>query len=134
MNGSLVDSVYNLKRRMASLPPISADTYAENVATSLVSGKQESLGPASSSAVLKPSLDEELAEESDEFENHTGEQAHINSCLFCTQVLDSLERNLEHMSSEHGLYIPDIEHISSLETIVAYLRTVITYRDERHST
>jgi pre-60S factor REI1 len=130
MNGSPVDSVYNLKRRMASLPPISADAYAENVATSLVSSKQESLDAASSSAVVRPSPEEERAEESDEFEDLIGEQAQINCCLFCTKDSDSLETNLEHMSSEHGLYIPEIEHLSSLETIVGYLRTVITKYNE----
>jgi pre-60S factor REI1 len=130
MNGSPVDSVYNLKRRMASLPPISADTYAENVATSLVSSKQESLDAASSSAVVRPSPEEERAEESDEFEDLIGEQAQINCCLFCTKDSDSPETNLEHMSSEHGLYIPEIEHLSSLETIVGYLRTVITEYNE----
>ncbi len=130
MNGSQVDSVYNLKRRMASLPPISADTYAENVATSLVSSKQESLDAASSSAVVKPSPEEERAEESDEFEDLIGKQAQINCCLFCTKDSDSLETNLEHMYSEHGLYIPEIEHLSSLETIVGYLCTVITKYNE----
>jgi pre-60S factor REI1 len=111
---------------MASLPPISADMYAENMATSLVSSKQESLGATSSSEVMRPSLDEELAEVSDEFEDLVDEQAQINSCLFCTKGSDNLESNLEHMSSEHGLYLPEIEHISSLETVVRYLRTVIT--------
>jgi pre-60S factor REI1 len=124
MNDSQVDSVYNLKRRMASLPPISADTYADNVATSLVSSKQESLDAASSSS------EEEHAEESDKFEDLIGEQVQINCCLFCTKDSDSLETNLEHMSSEHGLYIPEIEHLSSLETIVGYLRTVITEYNE----
>ena len=130
MNGSPTDSVYNLKRRMASLPPISADTYAENVATSLVSSKEESLDTASSSAVVRPSPEEERAEESGEFEDLIDEQAQINCCLFCTKDSDSLETNLEHMFSEHGLYIPEIEHLSSLETIVGYLRTVITKYNE----
>lgn len=130
MNGSPVDSVYNLKRRVASLPPISADTYAKNVATSLVSSKQESLGAESSSTVVKPSPEEERAEESDEFEDLIGEQAQITCCLFCTKDSDSLETNLEHMSLEHSLYIPEIEHLSSLETIVGYLRTVITKYNE----
>ena len=130
MNGSPVDSVYNLKRRMESLPPISADTYAENVATSLVSSKQESLDAASSSAVVRPSPEEERAEESDEFEDLISEQAQINCCLFCTKDSDSLETNLEHMFSEHGLYIPEIEHLSSLETMVGYLCTVITKYNE----
>ncbi|KAF2102335.1 hypothetical protein NA57DRAFT_54252 [Rhizodiscina lignyota] len=111
---------------MASLPPISADTYAENVATSLITGKQESLDAASSSAVVRPSPEEERAKESDKFEDLIGEQAQINCCLFCTKDSDSLETNLEHMSSEHGLYIPEMEQLLSLEIVVRYLRTVIT--------
>jgi pre-60S factor REI1 len=130
MNGSPIDSVYNLKRRMASLPPNSADNYAENVATSLVSSKQESSDAASSSIMVNSSPEVEPEEESDEFEDATSEQAQINSCLFCTKDSDSLETNLEHMSSEHGLYLPEIEHLSSLETIVGYLGNVITAYNE----
>jgi pre-60S factor REI1 len=130
MNGSPVDSVYNLKSRMVSLPPISADNYAENMATSLVSSKQESLDAASSSAVVRPSPEEERAGESDEGEDLIDEQTPINRCLFCTKDSGSLETNLEHMFSEHGLYIPEIEHLSSLETIIGYLRTVITEYNE----
>ena len=130
MNGSLVDSVYNLKRRMTSLPPISANAYAENVATSLVSSKKKPLDAASSSAVVTPSPEEERPEESNEVEDLVGEQAQINCCLFCTKDSDSLETNLEHMSLEHGLYIPEVDHLSSLETIIRYLRTVITEYNE----
>ena len=130
MTGSLVDSVYNLKRRMASLPPISANTYAENVATSLVSSKKKPLDAASSAAAVTPSPEEERAGASNEVEDLIGEQAQINCCLFCTKDSDSLEANLEHMSLEHGLYIPETEHLSSLETIIEYLRTVITKYNE----
>jgi pre-60S factor REI1 len=126
MNGSPVDSVYNLKRRIASLPPTSADSYAKSVATSLVSSKQESLDASSSSAAVRPSPEEERAEEIGELEDLIGEQAQSNCCLFCYKDSDGPEINLKHMSSEHGLYIPEIEHLSSLETIVGYLRTVVT--------
>ena len=112
------------------MPPISAEEYAEKVATTLVSGKQESLDAVSSSAVVRPAPEEERAEDSDEFEHLIGEQAQINCCIFCTKDSESLETNLEHMSLEHGLYIPEIEHLSSLETIVGYLRTVITEYNE----
>ncbi len=130
MNGSPVDSVYNLKRRVASLPSISAESYAENVATSLVSSKLESLDAASSPAPVRPSPEQERAEKNDEIEDLIAGQAQINCCLFCIKDSDSVETNLEHMCAEHGLYIPEIEHLSSLETIVGYLRTVITEYNE----
>ncbi|KAF2006633.1 hypothetical protein P154DRAFT_570020 [Amniculicola lignicola CBS 123094] len=122
--------VYNLKRRMASLSPISADTYAESVATSLVSNKQEASDAGSSSvAVTNPpeeeSYEEEPVEESDDIEDSMSEDVPINRCLFCIIKSDTLETNFEHMSSDHGLYIPEIEHLASLESIVRYLRTVI---------
>ena len=65
-------------------------------------GKQESL-ETESSAAARPSPEEERAEESDEFEDVLGEQPHINCCLFCTKLSDSLEASFEHMSEEHGL-------------------------------
>jgi pre-60S factor REI1 len=110
---------------MASLPPISADNYAQNVATSFVTSKSETAEAASSSEAVRPSLDEELSDESNAFD-----EAQINNCLFCTKDSGSLETNLEHMSSEHGLYIPEIEHLSSSEIILEYLRTVITKYNE----
>ncbi|KAI9805854.1 MAG: hypothetical protein M1825_000468 [Sarcosagium campestre] len=123
--------VYNLKRRMASLPPISADNYAENVATSLVLNKEESLDAASSSTAVRALPDdEEDTKDSAQYEGIVGEQVQTNSCLFCTKISDSQEINLEHMSVEHGLYLPDIDHLSNLETIIGYLRTVVTEYNE----
>lgn len=115
---------------MADLPPVPADTYAEKVATSLVSSKQELLGAASSPALVTILQKEEHIEESNEIEDLIHEQDQSTCCLFCTKDLDNLENNLEHMSSEHGLYIPEIEYLSSLETIVGYLRTVVTEYNE----
>ncbi|KAF2835098.1 hypothetical protein M501DRAFT_1061077 [Patellaria atrata CBS 101060] len=122
--------VYNLRRRIASLPPISASNYAESVATSLVSSKQEPSDAPFSSAIVIPATEKKPADESDDFQDLIDEQAQINRCLFCPRNSDSMETNLEHMSSEHGLYIPEMEHLSSLETIIRYLRTVIIEYNE----
>jgi pre-60S factor REI1 len=112
------------------LPSISADIYAENVVTSLVSSKKEALDDVPFSKVAKPVPELELLEENNKFEDLISERSRSNCCLFCTKISDNLQMNLKHMSLEHSLYIPDIEHISSLETIVGYLRTVITEYNE----
>jgi hypothetical protein len=90
-----IDSVYNLQRRMASLPTISADEYAQTVATSLVP-KREPLGAASSSgSIIAPK--EELEEESDEIEDTDDDEVsgEINCCLFCTIASENLEANIK---------------------------------------
>ena len=71
------------------------------------------------------SSSEESAEEGEDFEDLLGEQDQTNSCLFCLKTSDSSASNIKHMTSEHGLYIPEMEQLSSPDTIIAYLRTVI---------
>ena len=112
------------------MPPISADTYTENVATCLVSSKPKSLDVASSSAIVRSSPTEERAAESHEVQYPVGGKDQTNCCLFCVKHSNSLETNVQHMSSEHSLYIPEIEHLSDLETLVRYLHTVITEYNE----
>lgn len=100
------------------------------MATSLVSSKQDSLDAASSPAVVGPPPKKERVEESNESIRIVDRHAQTNNCLFCTKESDDQETNLEHMSSEHGLYIPEIEQLSSVETIIRYLHTVITEYNE----
>lgn len=129
-NGLPFDSVYNLKRRIAELPPIAADAYAENVATNLVTSKQNSLDAVSSSAAVKPSPKNKHIKQNEESEDDIDEHDRVNCCLFCTKDSETQETNVEHMSSGHSLYIPEIERLSSLDTIIGYLRTVIVEYNE----
>jgi len=95
-----------------------------------MSSKQDSVDAASSSVVVEPPPAEERIEETDKSEDFTSEEAQINCCLFCTKCSNNLEANLEHMSSQHGLYIPEIEYLASLEAIVRYLHTVVLEYNE----
>lgn len=58
------------------------------------------------------------------------EESQANACLFCPQDSDSLDLNLKHMSTEHNFFIPDMEYLSSVESLVGYLRRVITEYNE----
>ncbi|KAF9938341.1 hypothetical protein BGZ65_013034 [Modicella reniformis] len=42
-------------------------------------------------------------------------------CLFCTEKAETFERNVEHMTKAHGLFIPDIEYLVDLEGLIKYL-------------
>lgn len=42
-------------------------------------------------------------------------------CLFCSNVLPSLEANLTHMSTAHSFFIPDADYLTDLEGLITYL-------------
>jgi pre-60S factor REI1 len=46
-------------------------------------------------------------------------------CLFCSLVSQDLEANIEHMSSQHGLFIPSPDRISDLESFLDYLGIIV---------
>lgn len=108
------------------MPPISAITYKENVATTLVSVKQEQHGTELLSRIARPSGEGDGTDvDAREGVKGVNDVNDINRCLFCIRFSNDLKSNVEHMSSEHGLHIPEIEDLTSLETFIEYLRTVI---------
>jgi hypothetical protein len=46
-------------------------------------------------------------------------------CLFCSLVSQDLEANIEHMSSQHGLFIPSPDRTSDLESFLDYLGIIV---------
>jgi len=45
----------------------------------------------------------------------------LDECLFCSLKSSNMERNLDHMTQEHGFFIPDIEYLKDLEGLIKYL-------------
>ena len=105
------NSVYNIKRRIASLPPISLDIFKGQVQTN-------------PEFVEKKSRNETVEETETDQETISPCQ-----CLFCQQKFDNdtedLEHTLEHMFTAHGLFIPDQDMISDLECFLGYLATEV---------
>lgn len=114
---------------MADLPPISADTYTGKIATDLMSTKED---PSSTltSTVTKLMPGDGSVEGIKELEPLLDGPARINRCFFCNETFDSLDTSLEHMSQEHGLFLPEIEHLSDIETMIEYLRKIINDYNE----
>ena len=52
------------------------------------------------------------------------------SCLFCIHGHATLDDNLQHMQQDHGMFIPDREHLVHLETFIGYLFTIVTEFNE----
>ncbi|KAK7187265.1 uncharacterized protein CC84DRAFT_1078804 [Paraphaeosphaeria sporulosa] len=103
--------VYNLKRRIASLPPISLAVF---------DGQVQPRCEASESTIKAAIVDNK--EEEDEVVSP-------RQCLFCHQRFDGdaddFEDMLEHMSTAHGLFIADHDRISDLESFLGYLTTEV---------
>jgi pre-60S factor REI1 len=97
-----------LKRRIASLPPISLAIF---------------------NTQLQP--EPELFKEKNKPATAFAEQGTVSPhrCLFCHQKFgindEGLKHNLEHMSTVHGLFIPDIAMVSHLESFLSYLCTIV---------
>ena len=167
-------SVYNLKRRIAELPPLSLQTYTEKVADGLETSKPKDLGVSRDrncahcnqtykdlklyqrhlkswqhvQKVEAPESDQDptlvqngtslenalLAENQSDSEGESVASVveHFNpsSCLFCTRNHATLDESLQHMQQEHGMFVPDREHLVDLETFVGYLFTIIAEFNE----
>ncbi|KAH0827776.1 C2H2 type zinc-finger-domain-containing protein [Lanmaoa asiatica] len=130
---------YNMKRRVAALPPVSVAVFAQkllertqdtpsqthsrcdlcgktyttqNGYRSHLNSKKhrENMLNGQSSPLQQPSLPNEEPHHPTEL-----------SCLFCTASSSSLQDNLSHMSSAHSFFIPDADYLVDITGLVNYL-------------
>jgi pre-60S factor REI1 len=57
--------------------------------------------------------------------DHSAKRDPLKECLFCTQVFDSVDASVEHMTKFHGMFIPEREYLSDLEGLVKYLNSKV---------
>ncbi|TVY41189.1 Cytoplasmic 60S subunit biogenesis factor [Lachnellula subtilissima] len=152
--------VYNLKRHIASLPPISAIVFKRQVQTldaknddteaspsfeqSCVACEKHYTNRKAWQAHLKsrnhieksaafnsiaPVVSDELPPLNDlSLNDQEAEEGSLNpmECLFCNVESTSLDSNMMHMSQAHSFFIPDIEYLIDLESLLGYLSVVIS--------
>lgn len=116
-------SVANIKRRIESLTPLSFKVFQANERPEKVPQRKASPEPS-----LQP---DEHEDPTDEGTSVGGGEALASpsACLFCTCLFsdddEGLTSNLEHMSTEHGLFIPDQDNVNDLQSFIGYLATEI---------
>lgn len=107
----MLNSLYNLKRRITSLPPIALDVFDRNTERK-IEISDASLNSRSSSS-----------------ENGSEEIVSPFQCLFCDWDFASNDAgfaaNLEHMGEAHGMSIPHAEMVVDLQSFVEYLATEV---------
>ncbi|KIW05766.1 uncharacterized protein PV09_03622 [Verruconis gallopava] len=129
--------LYNIKRRIASLPPISFDEFDQNNEKNTDSSKgsiRKSSSRKASARIAPESSassneEKEISERdgSDEMSSPSEDEQSTSpfQCLFCNLSFSGDEvgfgENLEHMCLSHGLTIPDPDCVVDIQSLVEYL-------------
>ncbi|EGX43866.1 hypothetical protein AOL_s00210g313 [Orbilia oligospora ATCC 24927] len=127
--------VYNIKRRMESLPPISQNIFETQIEKK---ADRNSRNSSKSRSRSRSGSEEEEGEgegnEGDISDNESEEIASPFDCLFCNQTFfteddqnadEAFAANLEHMRTAHGMSIPDPEMVVDIQSLVSYLATEV---------
>ncbi|KAF8554721.1 hypothetical protein OG21DRAFT_1597192 [Imleria badia] len=128
---------YNIKRRVAALPPVTAAVFAQKLAD------RTNDAPPQATPRCEPCAKTYATENA--YRSHLDSKRHRDnlnapsrtiqpqpappeepqlsstSCLFCTATSDSLDVNLTHMASVHSFFIPDADYLVDITGIVSYL-------------
>lgn len=64
-------------------------------------------------------LDDE--DEDSDWESVAEDSFEVTKCLFCSEEWDDIESNVKHMSVSHSFFLPDLEYLTDLSGLIAYL-------------
>ena len=59
--------------------------------------------------------------DSDEWDEETENPIEANDCIFCLHHSKNFLKNLEHMTTLHSFFIPDIEYCMDVYGLLKYL-------------
>jgi len=119
------DSISNLRRRVAGEPALSEIQYvAQNQSQKSVHR------PQNARQALPPDLDIKSVSTSEmvpQLEDHISEGLSVppTQCLFCSLKSSTLNTNIDHMSTQHGLFILSPDQLSDMESFLGYLATIV---------
>ncbi|KAJ6536117.1 C2H2 type zinc-finger-domain-containing protein [Mycena capillaripes] len=136
--------LYNLKRRMVSLPPVTLLRYDTQVHSD----------DAASAELICPTCNKECASEK-LYQRHLGKHISLENdsasdsdfddaersesdtpdllptqCLFCNLAPPTIEENVGHVYAKHGLFIPSPEHLTDQTTFLSYLAALVCRYNE----
>ncbi|KAH7399650.1 C2H2 type zinc-finger-domain-containing protein [Pyrenochaeta sp. MPI-SDFR-AT-0127] len=120
--------IHNLRRRVAELPALSEEEYDTQAKSQEIIHPQKSRDEQRKR--LSSSDDAEVESEANletthEAELKSSEKVPSTQCLFCNLDSLTLNANVDHMSSLHGLFIPSPDQLSDMESFLGYLATII---------
>ncbi|KAG6878522.1 hypothetical protein C0993_004420 [Termitomyces sp. T159_Od127] len=120
-----------MKRRVASLPPVSAAVFdnkvlerrAEDAVVASTTGRKQRRAETAIVASTKDNStpDQEVERTIDEKIAVAPARLSSTSCLFCPFEAETLEDNLTHMSQVHSFFIPDANYLVDISGLITYL-------------
>jgi pre-60S factor REI1 len=114
---------YNLKRKYVSLEPVTLDAFhhklqeSQNLAAFVV--KHHKCDCCGQTFPTQGSLNKHLRNA--QIISEVEIVDHKVTCLFCNAISETLDLNLKHMSETHGFFIPNIDLVNNLSSILEYL-------------
>ncbi|KAH7074469.1 C2H2 type zinc-finger-domain-containing protein [Paraphoma chrysanthemicola] len=120
--------INNLRRRVAGLPALSEEQFGEEdksqEAKHRRSSSEEQREPRASPQHTEAPSDSNSTNVT-AIEQNRPTTFTSTQCLFCTTISPTLDENMSHMSSVHGLFVPSPERLLDLPSFLGYLATII---------
>ncbi|KAJ5064395.1 C2H2 type zinc-finger-domain-containing protein [Bipolaris maydis] len=114
--------IYNLKQRMIKMPALTLEQF------DALAQPDEFPNPKTSKEDDMRAAPESRSESGEE--NQVDKRISPSECLFCNIDSFNVEDNVEHMRFAHGLYIPEADQLSDMETFIGYLALIICEYNE----
>lgn len=100
---------------MASLPPISFHTFTQI----------QPDAPPINDTPQNIDSEQSPSEDGSNVDSEAEEPSLSTLCVFCSTTSLSLDANFAHMSSHHAFVIPNLSHLTDLESFIVYLNTLV---------
>lgn len=121
---------YNLKRKLVSLDAVSRETFEEKKRESQALAAELNFNSKCECCNKKfnslKAYNKHVESRKKSMENRMFRpESSIDvqqTCIFCNFNSESIEKNLEHMMTNHGFFIPDIEFVKDLAALMKYLQ------------
>ncbi|KAJ4373011.1 hypothetical protein N0V83_003302 [Neocucurbitaria cava] len=119
---------HTFPRRVAGLPALSEEQYdtqaetRDSVYRQKDSDEQKKKRMPSPEAEVEPDFP---LEDITTVKHKISEKIASTQCLFCNLDSPTLDANVDHMSSLHGLFIPSPDQLSDMESFLGYLAVII---------
>ncbi|EGP88412.1 uncharacterized protein MYCGRDRAFT_71065 [Zymoseptoria tritici IPO323] len=133
---SMADSTFTLGETMETAStvtetdPAAEEDFDEVVEAVKQTKIEETLAPAARPQNSAPSTasqsnqgvaNGDAAEDDDDYEH----KADVKQCLFCNYLSPTMDLNVNHMSRQHGCFIPEQEYLVDLAGLINYLSETV---------
>ncbi|WWC59156.1 uncharacterized protein I303_101704 [Kwoniella dejecticola CBS 10117] len=125
---------YNMKRRVANLPPVAAESFNEKVLERREQNAVRTDPRSLSCSSCNQPVEAHAASSSDTSDSEDDEDRDFaariakarrriqpTDCLFCSATQRTIDINVDHMAKAHSFFIPDRDLLLDMSGLLSYL-------------